>query len=99
MLVGFFCEKIGMWTSLLGLLLFFPRTDSWEILLVKKLEIEKPKTTFIISVLKVVFFMVLVFSISNFFINEKSQGRKLSAKKQTYQSSLVPITGNDFMRL
>ena len=47
----------------------------------KKLEIEKTKkTTFITSVLKVVYWVVLVFSISNFFIQE----RKLSAKKSTY---------------
>ena len=41
---------------------------AWDILLVKKLEIEKAKTTFIVSVLKVVYLMVLVFSIPNFFI-------------------------------
>ena len=47
----------------------------------KKLEIEKTKATFITSVLKVVHWVVLVFSMSNFFINKKSQGRKLSEKK------------------
>ena len=52
----------------------------WEFLLVKKSEIEKTKTTFIISVLKVVYQVVLVFSKSNFFINKNSQGRKLSGK-------------------
>ena len=47
-----------------------------EFLLVKKLEIEKTKhTTFKTDIIKV----VLVFSISNFFTNENSQGRKLSA--------------------
>ena len=45
------------------------------------MEIEKTKPTFIISVFKVVNQVVLVFSISNFFINKNSQGRKLSAKK------------------
>ena len=56
---------------------YFP----WEFLLAKKLEIEKKtKTTFIISVLKVVYYVVLVFSNSNFFFNKNSQGRKLSAK-------------------
>ena len=35
----------------------------WEFLLIKKLEIEKTKTTFIISVLKVVYLVVLVFLI------------------------------------
>ena len=49
---------------------------------VKKLEIEKTKTTLIISVLKVVYYVVLVFSISNFFISKNSQGRKLSATKK-----------------
>jgi hypothetical protein len=53
----------------------------WEFLLVKKLEIQKTKTSFIISVLKVVYLVVLVFSISNFFANKNSQGRKLSSKK------------------
>ena len=53
----------------------------WEFLLVKNLEIEKTKTTFITPVLKVVYLVVLVFSISNCFINKNSQGRKLSAKK------------------
>ena len=33
----------------------------WEFLLIKKLEIEKTKTTFIISVLKVTYLVVLVF--------------------------------------
>jgi hypothetical protein len=49
--------------------------------LVKKLEIEKTKTTFIQSVLKVVYCLVSVFLIFNFFINKNSQGRKLSEKK------------------
>ena len=48
------------------------------------MEIKKTKTTFITSVLKVVYWVVLVFSISNFFINKNSQRRKLSAKKSTY---------------
>ena len=53
----------------------------WEFLL-KKLEIEKTETTFIISVLKVVCQVVLgFFNLSNLFINKNSQGRKLSAKK------------------
>ena len=48
------------------------------------LEIEKTKTTFIISILEVVYQVVLVFSITNFFIIKNSQGRKLSANKNTY---------------
>ena len=40
--------------------------------LLKKLEIEKTKTTSIISVLKVVKFVVLVSSISNFFTYKNS---------------------------
>ena len=51
----------------------------WEFLLIKKLEIEKTKTTeyttFKTNIIKV----VLVFLISNFFTNKNSQGRKLSA--------------------
>ena len=34
--------------------------------------------------LKVVYWVVLVFSISNYFINKNSQGRTFSAKKKTY---------------
>ena len=43
----------------------------------KKFEIEKTKPTFIISVLKVVYWVGLVYRISNFNINENSQGKKL----------------------
>ena len=63
---------------------------SLGLLLVKKLEIEKNKTTFIISVFKVVYYVVLVFSIFNFFINKNSQGRKLSAKKK-YLLSVIQL--------
>merc|ERR1712051_270266 len=63
LLEGFFSHSI-----------FFP-----GFVLVKKLEIKKTKitkdTTFKTDIIKV----VLVFSISNFFTNENSQGRKLSA--------------------
>ena len=48
---------------------------------VKRLEIKKTKTTFITSVLKVEYFVVLVLSISNYFNNKNSQRRKLSAKE------------------
>ena len=62
----------------------------------KKLEIEKTKTTFIISVLKVVYLLVLVFSISNFFINKNSQGRKLSEKKiPTFGNSALTLSNSD----
>ena len=51
----------------------------WEFLLIKKLEIQKTKTTqnatFKTDILKV----VLVFSISNIFTNKSTQGRKLIA--------------------
>ena len=50
----------------------------WEFLLVKKLEIEKTKTTFIILLLKVVYKVGLVFSNSNFLINKIYQANKLS---------------------
>ena len=50
-------------------------------------KIEKTKTTFIISALKAVYLVVLVFLISNFFTNKNSHGRKLSAKK-------IPSRGN-----
>ena len=41
-----------------------------DVLVMKKLEIEKTKPTFIISVLKVEYQVVLVSSISNFFTNK-----------------------------
>ena len=42
----------------------------------KKLEIEKTKPTFIISVLKVEYYVVLVSSISNIFTNKTSLANK-----------------------
>ena len=51
----------------------------WESLLVKKLEIEKTKTTKYTTFKTDIIKVVLVFSISKFFTNENSQGRKLSA--------------------
>ena len=62
----------------------FSRTDflPWEFLLVKKSEFDKPKpiqyTTFKTDIIK----GVLVFSISNFFINKNSQGRKSVREKK-----------------
>ena len=40
------------------------------------MEIEKTKPTFIISVLKVVYYVGLVYQISNYFINKTSQRKK-----------------------
>ena len=51
----------------------------WEFLLIKKLEIEKPKTTQYTTFKTDIIKVVLVFSISNIFTNKNSQGRKLSA--------------------
>ena len=51
----------------------------WEFLLVKKLEIEETKTTNYTIFKTDIITVVLVFSISNFFNNENSKGRKLSA--------------------
>merc|ERR1712051_836911 len=47
-----------------------------DILVMKKLEIEKTKPTFIISVLKVEYHVVLVSSISNVFTNKTSLANK-----------------------
>ena len=47
----------------------------------KKLEIEKTKPTFFISVLKVEYWVVLVSSISNFFSNITSHANKWMRKK------------------
>ena len=51
----------------------------WEFLFIKKLEIEKTKTTQYTTFKTDRIKVVLVFSISNFFTNKKSQGRKLSS--------------------
>ena len=50
----------------------------WEFLLVKKLEIEKIKTTKYTTFKTDIIKVILVFWISNFFTNKNSQGRKLS---------------------
>ena len=47
-----------------------------DVLVMKKLEIEKTKPTFIISVLKVEYYVVLVSSILNFFTNKTSLANK-----------------------
>ena len=44
----------------------------------------RTKTTFIISVLKVVYLVGFVFSNSNFFITKSSQGRKSVREKSTF---------------
>ena len=48
-----------------------------DVLIIKKLEIEKTKPTFIISVLKAKYYVVLVSSISNIFTNKTSLANKL----------------------
>jgi hypothetical protein len=53
-------------------------------LVIEKLEIEKTKTTFTISVLKVVYWKGLVLPNSKFLINKNSQGRKSVCEKSTY---------------
>ena len=58
---------------------------------------ENIKTTFITSVLKVVCLVVLVFSISNFFINQNSQGRKLSPKKVPFSSNSALAYGTKYI--
>ena len=47
-----------------------------DVLVMKKLEIEKTKPTFIISVLKVEYYVVLVSWFSNFFTNKTSLANK-----------------------
>ena len=60
--------------------IFFPLSFlPWEFLSVKKLEIEKTKTTKYTTFKTDMIKVVLVFSISNFFSNKNSQGRKLSS--------------------
>ena len=70
---------------------FFLQTDflTWEILLIKKLEIEETKPTFLISVLKVEYQVRLVFSKSNFFITKISQGRKYVHEKSTFSRTFA----------
>ena len=53
--------------------------DWINLLLIKKLKIEKTKTTQYTTFKTDITKVVLVFSISNFFTNKNSQGRKLSA--------------------
>ena len=60
--------------------IFFPLNFlPWEFLLIKKLEIGKTKTTQYTTFKTDIIKVVIVFSISNFFDNKNSQGRKLSA--------------------
>ena len=68
---------------------FFSRTDflPWEFLLSKKLEIEKTKTTFIISVLKVVSQVTQFFQILTFLLTKVPREGNLFVKK-------VPIALN-----
>ena len=74
---------------LLKLLQLFAR----DVLAMKKLEIEKTKPTFIISVLKVDIMKVgLVFSISNFFITKTSLASKWMRKK-------IPSCSNSALRI
>ena len=56
----------------------------WEFLLVKKLEIEKNKTTKYTAFKADIIKVVLVFSISNFFNKKNSQGRKPVRVKSTF---------------
>ena len=63
---------------------FTNRVPSLRTLLIKKLEIEKTKSTFIISILKVIYYVDLVFSNSKFFINKSSQGRNSVCKKSSF---------------
>jgi hypothetical protein len=51
----------------------------WEFLLIKKLEIEKNKTTRYTTFKTDIIKVAIVFSICNFFTEKNSQGRKLSA--------------------
>ena len=74
--VGFFIE--GMYISKITFLNHKAPTFV-SIVLVKKLEIEKTKTTKYTTFKTDTIKVVLVFSISNFFTNENSQERKLSA--------------------
>ena len=80
------CKRRGLLKLNLQKKVLFSQTDflPWEFLLIKKLEIQKTNTTFIISVLKVVYYLGLVSSNSNFFINKNSQGRYSVLKKSTY---------------
>ena len=61
-----------------------------DVLVMKKLEIEKTKPTFIISVLKVEYLVVLVSSISNFFTNKTS----LANKWMSFSSSNLALVNN-----
>ena len=62
---GAWCS--GRTTNTMDLKLNRIQSSSLEIFINKKMEIEKTKTTFIISVLKVEYKVILFFSICNFF--------------------------------
>ena len=68
MLLLLYYGQVGLflWTDLL----------SGAVLLMKKLEIEKTKTTFIISEFNFVYQVVLVFSNFDFFTNKTAQRKK-----------------------
>ena len=61
----------------------------------KKLEIEKTKPTFIISVLKVEYYVVLVSSISNFFTNKTS----LANKWMSFSSSNLALAYDSLIEI
>ena len=81
---NFFINKNFFKTEIEKESVLFLQTDylPCEFLLIKKLEIEETKTTFIISVLKVVYLLggLSFFEIQLFFTHKNSQGRKLSAE-------------------
>ena len=56
----------------------------WEFLLIKKLEIEKTKTTFVISVLKVVYLWLWFFRYQTFLLTKFPREGKCVREKSTY---------------
>ena len=77
---GFFLCSAAIKAELQQVGIFFcTQFSSLGFLLVKKLEIEKTKTTEYTTFKTDIIIVVLVFLISNFFINKNYQGRKLSA--------------------
>ena len=89
-----------LWSEFLGLIkaellqLKLIHLFARDILLIKRLEIGKTKPTFIISVLRVEYSVVLVSSISNFFCNKMSLANKWMRKKIPSCSNLALLKFN-----
>ena len=70
-----------------------------DVLVMKKLEIEKNKPTFIISVLKVEYWVVLVSWISNFFTDKTSLANKWMSFSSSNSASTICVVDHELPRM